>query len=67
MKSIKEKAEEFYPGHCNAYTDVRNKDKRIGFKAGANYVLEEIEKLVKYDKDPHVIEALKERIWRLKQ
>lgn len=44
MKSIKEKAEEFYPGHCNAYTDARNEDKRIGFEAGANYVLGEIEK-----------------------
>ncbi len=43
MKSIKEKAKEFYPDHCNAYTDARNKDKRIGFEAGANYVLDAIE------------------------
>ena len=35
-------------------------------KAGANHVLEKIEEIIRYDKDPHVIEALKERIWRLK-
>ena len=50
MKSIKEKAKEFYPDHCNAYTDARNKDKRIGFEAGANYALDEIEKLVKFNR-----------------
>lgn len=49
MKNIKEKAEEFYPGHCNAYTDASNKDKRIGFEVGANYVLEQIEQLI-YEK-----------------
>ena len=40
--------------------------KRIGFVLGANYVLDKIEEIVKYDKDPHCIEFLKERIWRLK-
>ena len=44
MKSIKEKAEEVYPGHCNAYTDAHNIIKRMGFKAGANYVISCIEK-----------------------
>ena len=43
MKSIKEKAEEVFPGHCNATTDDSNLKKRIGFIAGANYVLDEIE------------------------
>ena len=50
MKPIKEKAVEIYPGHCNAYTDANNKIKRIGFEAGANYVLEQIESLTKYNR-----------------
>lgn len=66
MKSIKEKAIEVFPGHCNTYTNESNMKKRIGFEVGANYVLEKIEEIIKYDKDPRVIEALKERIWRLK-
>lgn len=68
MKTISEMAEEHAP-----YTreDSWNKTQRCiiaqtSFKAGANYVLDEIEKIVKYDKDPHCIEFLKERIWRLK-
>ena len=47
MKSIKEKSLEVFPEHCNAYTDAHNKDKRIGFEAGANYVLEQIENFMK--------------------
>lgn len=50
MKSIKEKAEEVFPKHCNATTDDSNLKKRIGFNSGANYVLEEIEKLVKFNR-----------------
>ena len=46
MKNIKEKAKEFYPDHCNAYTDARNKDKRVGFEAGANYALDSIEEFM---------------------
>lgn len=44
MKSIKEKAKEVFPEHCNFYTNSCNERKRIGFEAGANYVLDEIEK-----------------------
>jgi hypothetical protein len=40
MKSIKEKAIEVFPEHCNFYTNSCNERKRIGFEAGANYVLE---------------------------
>lgn len=47
MKSIKEKAIEVFPRHCNANTDVSNFKKRIGFNSGANYVLEEIENFMK--------------------
>jgi len=49
MKSIKEKAEEVFPEHCNFYTNSCNERKRIGFEAGANYVLEQIEQLI-YEK-----------------
>lgn len=45
MKSIKEKSLEVFPRHCNATTDESNFNKRIGFNSGANYVLEQIEKL----------------------
>lgn len=77
MKSIKEKAEEY--GYANWQSDDYHEGASEGldfdpightqksFEAGANYVLDEIEKIVKYDKDPRCIEALKERIWRLKQ
>lgn len=57
MKSIKEKAK----------WESADPFEQEWFEAGANYVLEEIEKIVKYDKDPHCIEFLKELIWRLKQ
>ena len=50
MKSIKEKAIEVFPRHCNANTDFSNFKKRIGFNSGANYVLDEIEKLVKFNR-----------------
>ena len=50
MKSIKEKAIEVFPSHCNANTDLSNFKKRIGFDSGANYVLEEIEKVIKSDR-----------------
>ena len=49
MKSIKEKAIEVFPEHCNFYTNSCNERKRIGFEAGANYVLEEIETIIKAD------------------
>jgi len=42
MKSIKDKAAEVFPSHCNANTDASNFKKRIGFEAGANYVLDAI-------------------------
>lgn len=47
MKSIKEKAVEVFPGHCNAYTYESNMKKRIGFISGANYVLGELEAFMK--------------------
>ena len=50
MKSIKEKAKEVFPEHCNFYTNRCNERKRIGFEAGANYVHEDIEKLVKFNR-----------------
>lgn len=69
MKSIKEKAIEVFPRHCNANTDYFNFKKRIGFNCGANYVLEQIEKLI-YEKYvegnlplfdlTHLIDKLKE-------
>lgn len=65
MMTIKEKA--------NEYAKMKHTNKNLidivswDFEAGANYVLDEIEKIVKYDKDPRCIEVLKERIWRLKQ
>ena len=64
MKSIKEKAEEYTSDITNPVT---NNAAFLAYKAGANYVLDEIEKIVKYDKDPRCIEFLKERIWRLKE
>ena len=45
MKSIKEKSLEVFPEHCNYTTSSDNRRKRIGFVAGANYVLEQIEQL----------------------
>ena len=62
MKSIKEKAEE----SSMEYDKVQASAIGKGFVLGANYVLDEIEEIIKYDKDPHCIEFLKERIWRLK-
>ena len=50
MKSIKEKAIEVFPRHCNANTDLSNFKKRIGFNSGANYVLEKIENVIKSDR-----------------
>ena len=49
MKSIKEKAIEIFPEHCNFYTNSCNERKRIGFEAGANYVLDVIEEFIKHD------------------
>lgn len=77
MKSIKEKAEEY--GYANWQSDDYHEGASEGldfdpightqksFEAGANYVLEQIEEIVRYDNDPRCIEALKERIWRLKK
>ena len=77
MKSIKEKAEEY--GYANWQSDDYHEGASEGldfdpightqktFEAGANYVLEQIEEIIRYDKDPRCIEVLKERIWRLKQ
>ena len=42
MKSIKEKSLEVFPEHCNYFTSSDNERKRIGFVAGANYVLDAI-------------------------
>lgn len=69
-KTIKEMAidyrQDFIENGVNK--DVAN-DHKDSFEIGANAVLEEIEELVKWgDRDPiGTIEALKERIWRLKQ
>ena len=71
MKSIKEKAIEVFPEHCNFYTNSCNERKRIGFEAGANYVLDEIEKLTNnqnwcaFPKQSH--KELKELIEELKK
>ena len=71
MKSIKEKAIEVFPRHCNANTDASNFKKRIGFNSGANYVLDEIEKLTNnqnwcaFPKQSH--KELKELIEQLKK
>ena len=46
MKSIKEKSLEVFPEHCNYFTSNDNERKRIGFIAGANYVLEQIKQLI---------------------
>ena len=43
MKNINEKAKKVFPEHYNFYTNSCNERKRIGFKAGANYVLDEVE------------------------
>lgn len=64
MKSIKEKSNEYAKEYL--FSPLPQRAPNIHFEAGANYVLDEIEKIVKYDKDPHCIEFLKERIWRLK-
>ena len=56
MKSIKEKAEEYglqypvihYDADGNTYDDVDKPS--MDFEAGANYVLDEIEKLVKFNR-----------------
>ena len=47
MKSINEKAEEYTSDITNPVT---NNAAFLAFKAGANYVLEEIEKLVKFNR-----------------
>ena len=78
MKSIIEKAKEAERNTHPLFESIResdgtpvsvyDQDDMISmFEQGANYVLEKIEEIIRYDKDPHVIEALKERIWRLKQ
>lgn len=56
MKSIKEKAEEYglhypvihYDADGNTYDDVDKPS--MDFEAGANYVLDEIEKIIKSDR-----------------
>lgn len=65
MKSIKEKAVEVFPRHCNATTDDSNLKKRIGFNSGANYVLEQIEKELPLD-DKCLNDYGKAFVWRLK-
>ena len=74
MKSIKEKSFELFPEMQTDSDDwdvieeqCDRDDQRKAFVKGANYVLKQIEEIIRYDKDLHVIEALKERIWRLKQ
>lgn len=49
MKSIKEKSLEVFPEHCNFYTNSCNERKRIGFEAGANYVLDVIEEFIEHN------------------
>lgn len=71
MKSIKEKSEEVYPNHCNAFTHESNIKKRFGFVRGAKYVLEQIEQLTNnqnwcaFPKQSH--KELKELIEQLKK
>jgi hypothetical protein len=62
MKSVKEKAIEVFPGHCNANTYESNIKKRIGFEAGANYVIEEIENFMK---DLNLGNNVKEKFYKL--
>ena len=81
MKSIKEGGKEWCCAHsnkgCTEQCDgcwqmklvfgCEQHNMELAYEAGANYVLEQIEEIIKYDKDPHVIGVLKEVIWRLKQ
>lgn len=66
MKSIKEKSLEVFPEHCNAYTDARNKDKRIGFEAGANYVLDHLSMTISVSEDGYLYDNLKKMMKQLK-
>lgn len=51
MKSIKEKAIEIYPAlEGDVSGTSENLVKRNGFQTGANYVLEEVEKVIKSDR-----------------
>lgn len=63
MATIKEKADQYGSVKRNVL-GFKNLYSIEGFEAGANYVLEQIEEIIRYDKDPHVIEALKERLWQ---
>ena len=59
MKSIKEKAIEVFPRHCNANTDSSNFKKRIGFNSGANYVLDAIQSCIdRYEDGCLALEAI---------
>lgn len=74
MKSIKEKAIEVFPRHCNATTDYSNFKKRIGFNSGANYVLECLERAIEsnestfvYSREKYIkVQVLNELIEKLK-
>jgi len=48
MKSIKEKAEEYARDYL--FSPLPQRAPNIHFEAGANYVLEEIDKLVKFNR-----------------
>lgn len=61
MKSIEEFSTEYAQ---DKYLPVQTSQ---AVMAGANYVLGEIERIVKYYKDPHCIEFLKKVILQLKE
>jgi hypothetical protein len=67
MKSIKEKAIEVFPRHCNANTDYSNFKKRIGFNSGANYVLDILEKELPLEDNRNLNDYGKALVWRLKE
>jgi hypothetical protein len=50
MKNIREKSEDVFPDHCDDSMHELNIKMRIGFIAGANYVVDEIENIIKADR-----------------
>jgi len=67
MKSIKEKAIEVFPIHCNANTDYSNFEMRISFNSGANYVLDHLSKTIAVSRDGYLYDNLKKMIEQLKK
>ena len=68
MKSIKEKAEDVFPDHCDDSMHELNIKMRIGFGAGANYVLECFESILPFVAKKGIIYGkIKETIEQLKK